>query len=35
MGKGSQKVFKTVVKDFSQNLPPLGETGPEVYHFIP
>ena len=30
MGKGSHKVFKTVVKDISQDLPTLGETGSEV-----
>ena len=35
MGKGSHKVFKTVVKEISQYLPPLGESGSEVYHFIP
>ena len=27
MGKGLNKVFKTVVKEISQNLPPLGESG--------
>ena len=27
MGKGLQKVFKTVVKDISQEFPPLGESG--------
>ena len=35
MGKGSQKVFNTFVKDISQDLPPLGESGSEVSHFIP
>ena len=34
MGKGLQKVFKTVVKDISQEFPPLGESGSEVSHFI-
>ena len=28
------KVFKTVVKDISKDVPPLGETGSEVLHFI-
>ena len=35
MGKGLHKVFKTIVKDISQDLPPLGESGSEVSHFIP
>ena len=35
MGKGLQKVFKTVVKEMSQDLPPLGESGSEVFYFIP
>ena len=35
MGKGSHKVFKTAVKEISQDLPPLGETGSEFPHFIP
>ena len=35
MGKGSHKVFKTVVKEILQNLPPLGESGSEVTHLIP
>ena len=35
MDKGLHKVFKTVVKDISQYLPPLGESGSEVPHFIP
>ena len=35
MGKGFHKVFQTVVKDIWQDLPPLGESGSEVSHFIP
>ena len=35
MGKGLHKVFSTVVKDIYQELTPLGESGSEVYHFIP
>ena len=35
MGKGLHKVFSTVVKDISQELTPLGESGSEVSHFIP
>ena len=35
MGKFSHMVFKTVVKEISQYLPPLGEYGSEVFHFIP
>ena len=35
MGKGLHKVFKTVVKEILQDLPPLGEYGSEVYHSIP
>ena len=34
MGKGLHKLFKTVVKDISQYLPPLGESGSEHSHFI-
>ena len=34
-GKGLKKAFKTVVKEISQDLPPLGESGSEVFHFIP
>ena len=34
MGKGLQKVFKTVVKEILQEFPPLGESGSEVSHFI-
>ena len=35
VGKGLRKVFKTVVKYISQNLPPLGESGSESSYFIP
>ena len=35
MGKVLHKVFSTVVNDISQELTPLGESGPEVSHFIP
>ena len=35
MGKGLHKVFKTVVKDTSQYFPPVGESGSEIYRFIP
>ena len=35
MVKGVHKVFKTVVKVILQDLPPLGESGSEVSHFIP
>ena len=35
MGKGLHKVFSTVVKDISQELTPLGESGSEVSHLIP
>ena len=35
MGKVLHKVFKTVVNNISQELPPLGESGLEVSHFIP
>ena len=35
MGKGLNKSFKTVVKEISQELTPLGESGSEVSHFIP
>ena len=34
MGKGLHKVFSTIVKDISQELTPLGESGSEVSHFI-
>ena len=35
MGKGLQKVFSTVVKEISQELIALGESGSKVSHFIP
>ena len=35
MGKGLPKVFKTVVKDISKDLPTLGESGSEVSYLIP
>ena len=35
IGKVLHKVFKTIVKEISQYLPPLVESGSEVYHFIP
>ena len=35
IGKGLQKVFKTILKEIWQDLPPLGESGSEVSHFIP
>ena len=35
MGKGLRKLFKTVLKEILQDLPPLGESGSEVSHFIP
>ena len=34
MGKGLHKFFKTIVKEISQYLPPLGESGSEISHFI-
>ena len=34
MGEGLHKVFKTAGKDILQDLPPLGESGSEVSHFI-
>ena len=34
-GKGLHNVFLTVVKDISQELTLLGESGSEVSHFIP
>ena len=34
MDKGLHKLFKTVVKDISQELKPLGESGSEFSHFI-
>ena len=35
MGKISHKIFKTVVKDISQEQSPLVEYSSEVSHFIP
>ena len=35
MVKGLHKVFSTVVKEISQELTDLGESGSEVSHFIP
>ena len=35
MGKGLHKVFNTVVKEISQDLPPLGESGSEFSNFVP
>ena len=35
MGKVLQKVFITIVKKILQELTPLGESGSEVFHFIP
>ena len=35
MGKVLHHVFKTVVKEISQELTPLGESSSEVSHFIP
>ena len=35
MGNGFHKVFSTVVKEIFQELTPLGESGSEVFHFIP
>ena len=35
MGKGLQKVFSTIVKEISQELATLGESGSEVSNFIP
>ena len=35
MGKGLHRVFSTVVKEISQELTALGESGSEVSHFIP
>ena len=35
MGKALHKAFKTVAKEISQELPPLGESGSEFSHFIP
>ena len=35
MGKGLHKVFNTILKEISQELTNLGESGSEVSHFIP
>ena len=35
MGKGSHKVFITIVKEISQEFTNFGESGSEVSHFIP
>ena len=35
MGKGSHEVFKPVVKEISQYLPPLGGSVSKISHFIP
>ena len=35
MGKGLHKLFSMVVKDILQELTHLGESGSEVFHFIP
>ena len=35
MGKGLHKVFSTIVRECSQELATLGESGSEVSHFIP
>ena len=35
MGNVLHKIFSTVVKEISQELPPLGESGLEVSNFIP
>ena len=35
MGKCLHKVFKNVVKEIFQDLPPLGESVSEVSYFIP
>ena len=35
MGKVLHKVCSMVAKEISQELTPLGESGSEVYHFIP
>ena len=34
MVEGIHKVFKTILKDISQELPPLGESGSEVYRLV-
>ena len=35
MREGLHKAFKNLVKEISQNFPPLGECDSEVSHFIP
>ena len=35
MGKGLHQVCHTVVKEMFQDLPPMGESGSKVSHFIP
>ena len=35
MGKGLHKVFSNIVKEISQELANLGESGSEVSHLIP
>ena len=35
MGKYLHKVLSTVVQEISQELTALGESGSEVFHFIP
>ena len=35
MGKGLHKVFSTIIKEISQELANLGESGSEISHFIP
>ena len=35
ISKGLQKLFKDVVSDILQPLPILGESGLEVYYFVP
>ena len=35
MDKVLHRVFKTVVKTILQDLPPWGESGSEVFYFIP
>ena len=35
MGKRLHKLFKTLVKEISQDLQPLGDSGSDVPHFIP
>ena len=35
MGKGVHKVFSTIVEEISQELTNFGESGSEVFHFIP